>query len=277
MLDNIKSSFFKRILFSFIDDERKLRIIKYNKNIWNILDINIMNYQILFGKYVIVDNKGKEYYYNREVLFDSEYLNTKRKGKIEEYDYYGTYKTFEGEYLNGKRNGKGKEFYRNGRLKFEGEYLNGKRNGKGKEYNANNILLFEGEYLNGKKWNGKAYNGNNIINEIKNGTGFMKDYDNDWQINLEFEGEYINGERYGKGKEYDSLDHQLIFEGEYLNGEKWNGKFYNSFEDELKNGKGYVKKKNSMNSLVFESEYLYGKKHGKGKEYVNNGVLTKRR
>ena len=54
-----------------------------------------MNYQILFGKYVIVDNKGKEYYYNREVLFDSEYLNTKRNGKIEEYDYYGTYKTFE--------------------------------------------------------------------------------------------------------------------------------------------------------------------------------------
>ena len=34
----------------------------------------------------------------------------------------------------------------------------------------------------------------------------------------------------------------MIFEGEYLNGEKWNGKFYNSFEGELKNGKGYVKK-----------------------------------
>ena len=38
----------------------------------------------------------------------------------------------------------------------------------------------------------------------------MKDYDNIWQINLEFEGEYINGERYGKGKEYDSLDHLKV-------------------------------------------------------------------
>ena len=134
MLDNIKSSFFKRLIFSFIDDEKKLRIIKYNKNILNILNINVMDYIILFGKYVIVDNKGKEYYYNREVLFDAEYINPKRNGKVEEYDYFGDFKIFEGEYLNGKRNGKGKELYPNGRLKFEGEYLNGKRNGKGKDY-----------------------------------------------------------------------------------------------------------------------------------------------
>ena len=38
------------------------------------------------------------------------------------------------EYLNGERNGKGKEFSKNGKLKFEGEYFNGERNGKGKEY-----------------------------------------------------------------------------------------------------------------------------------------------
>ena len=39
---------------------------------------------------------------------------------------------FEGEYLNGKRNGIGKEYYKNGKLKYEGEYLDGERNGKGK-------------------------------------------------------------------------------------------------------------------------------------------------
>ena len=49
---------------------------------------------------------------------------------------------FEGEYLNGKRNGKVKEYYYDGKLLFEGEYLNGKRwNGKG--YNKNGNIEFE--------------------------------------------------------------------------------------------------------------------------------------
>ena len=93
-----------------------------------------------------------------------------------------------------------------------------------------------------KKWNWKGYNLNNIIYEIKKGTGFIKEYDNISQIILKFEGEYINDERNGKGKEYNNDNDELIFEGEYLKGEKLNGKFYNSFEGELKNGKGYVKK-----------------------------------
>ena len=38
--------------------------------------------------------------------------------------------------------------------------------------------------------------------------------------------------------------------------------------------KDISKKKNfNMNNLEFESEYLYGKKHGKGKEYNFNGDL----
>ena len=41
---------------------------------------------------------------------------------------------YEGEYLNGKKNGKVKE-YCGGHLCFEGEYINGKKNGKGKEFN----------------------------------------------------------------------------------------------------------------------------------------------
>ena len=40
---------------------------------------------------------------------------------------------YNGEYLNSKRNGKGKK-YNEGRLIFEGEYLNGEKNGRGKEY-----------------------------------------------------------------------------------------------------------------------------------------------
>ena len=39
-----------------------------------------------------------------------------------------------------KKNGEGKEYYKDGKLKYEGEYLNGKRNGKRKKYNVDGKL-----------------------------------------------------------------------------------------------------------------------------------------
>ena len=102
--------------------------------------------------------------------------------------------------MNNKRNGKGKEYFLD-RLKFEGEFLNGKKNGKGIEYYLNGEIRFEGEYLNGKFWNGKYYNiKNNSTFEIKNGKGYIKEYD-DFYESI-FEGEYLNGDRNGKGKEF---------------------------------------------------------------------------
>ena len=96
-------------------------------------------------------------------------------------------------------NGFIKEYYYLDKIKYEGEYLNGKRSGKGKEYYYDGTLIFEGEYLNGKEWNGKKYNINNeIIYEIKNGKGLIKEYDHGKLI---FEGEYLNGEKNGKGRE----------------------------------------------------------------------------
>ena len=86
----------------------------------------------------------------------------------------------------------------------------------------NERLEFEGEYIFNKKWNGKGYDEKgNIIYELKNGNGKVKEYNNDNK--LIFEGEYLNGKRWkGKGKEYNK-DGRLIFEGEYLNGKRWNG------------------------------------------------------
>ena len=86
---------------------------------------------------------------------------------------------FEGEYLNGKRNGKGKEFDpRNARLIYNGEYLNGKRNGKGTEYDGVLTVKFEGEFLNGERLNEKKYDKKeNMVNILKNGKGFIKEYD----------------------------------------------------------------------------------------------------
>ena len=109
-LCNIKSKYFYKIIFSHLNDGRKLEIIKYNNSFQKLLDISINNYKLFSGKYIVYE--------------------TNTNGK--EYDIYNNNLLFEGEYLKGKRNGKGKEYNKNGIIKFEGEYLNGKINGKGK-------------------------------------------------------------------------------------------------------------------------------------------------
>ena len=92
-----------------------------------------------------------------------------------------------------------------------------KGNKKGKYY-INERLEYEGDYLFYNKYNGKGYDENgNIIYELKNGNGKIKEYDYD---KLLFEGEYLNGRRNGKGKEYDQ-DGKLIYEGKYLNNERY--------------------------------------------------------
>ena len=210
MLEKIKSIFFLKKVFSEIDERIVLKIIKYNKKIQNKMDIDLINYKIFSGKYIIYGENG---------------IGT-------EYDALTHDRLFEGEYSKGERNGKGKEYYDDNILKFEGEYLNGKRNGKGKEYyyntgaieikylngikeyNIKSLIKFEGDYLNGKEWNGKGYDGNNnIVYELKNGKGYKKQYDS--PNHLIYEGEYINREINGKGREYGN---NYIFEGEFLNG-----------------------------------------------------------
>ena len=218
----------------------------------NKLDITLKHYKYYSKKYILYDSIGIARVYNicnNKLLFEGKYLNGKGNGKGKE---YAGKIIFEGEYLNGKRwngklygsaknivyelkNGKGfiKEFYESGNLKFEGEYINGERNGKGREYDFyDGKIIFKGEYLNGKRWNGKGYDAeNNIVYELINGKGFIKEYH--YNNELKFEGEYLNGEKNGKGKEY---KWNGVFEGEYLNGEK--------------NGKG--KEYNYKGELVFE-------------------------
>ena len=267
MLKNIKSTYFIKTIFSYFDEGRKLNLIKYNKKFQELLSLNLINYKLYSGRYIIFANnqKGKEY--------DSKYVKL----------------LYEGEYLNGKRNGKGIEFDYGGNIEYEGEYLNGKRNGYGKEYFYGQII-FEGEYLNGNKLKGKGYDYNDynkgkLIYEINNENGKGKEYDIGGL--LIFEGEYLNGERNGKGREYDNSS--LIFEGEFLkgkrhgkgkdyfNGVKWNGKGYD-FEGknkyELINGKACsVIEYDNNGQLRYKGEYLNGKRNGKGKEYDNNGQI----
>ena len=278
MLDNVKLSFYIKIIFSHIKEKRKLKIIRYNKRLQKNIDIYLINYKVLSERYIIYENNGivKEFEgYNNELKFEGKYLNGERNGKGKEFNDKGKL-SFEGEYINGKRwngngydinnniiytlkNGNGliKEYISNGNLKFEGEYLNGEKHGIGKEYNDDGELKFEGEYLNGKK----------------NGFGIKYGF----YGNVQFKGEYLNDSKWngngydidrgmvytiknGKGmirKYYVGINRCLRLEGEYLNGQL--------------NGK--VKQYNYNGKLMFEGEYLNGEKSGKGIEYNYSGKI----
>jgi len=278
-MKNIKSSFITKRIILYIDEKRKLKLLKYCKNIRNKVGIDLLNYKLLSERYFIYETKekGKEYdSYNDRLIYEGEYLNGERNGKgkeynkvgklifvgefkkgkrwdgygynpsckysydyqlkegkgyVREYHYYDVHKKYEGEYLNGERNRKGKDYkcdngdyyydkkQNSDDVIFEGEYLCGKKL-KGKEY-INGKLEYEGEYLYGRKYNGKGYDKKgNIIYEIKNVNGTMKEYNN--KPKLIFEGKYLNCQRNGTEKEY--YEGKFIFKGEYLNGRRWNGK-----------------------------------------------------
>ena len=227
-------------LFTYLDEKQKLKIIKNNKSLQKSINIKLLNYKLLSGKYIIKESNEIWKLYNA----------------------FNNILIFKGNFLNGK----GKEYYSNGNLLCEGEYLNGKRHGKFKEYYLDGKLLSEGEYLNNKKWNLKLYDLNdNIISELKDGKGYfnINDEFNGYffesaYINglpngkgkeyyftnyLKYEGEYLNGKRHGKGKEY-YPDGKLLCEGEYLYNKRYNVKGYdlnNNIIYELKKEKDLLK------------------------------------
>ena len=279
MSNQIKSSYILKYIYSFIVEIKKLKIIQHSKSIQNKLNISLINYKLISGKYRIGKNNGicKIYDYKDNLIF-------------------------EGEYLNGKKHGKGKEYNKYGELLFEGEYLNGKKwNGKGYYINIKKYCNDKNYRIENEKR--EIFDDSNIYYEIKDGKGLMIDYnDEDYIFEGEYlngerngygrdyklfknclfiyEGEYLNGKRHGKGKEYLNTDIQtaisgsarLIFEGEYLLGKRWNGKGYNGNNKiayELKNGVGNVKEYYYYN-LIFEGEYINGERNGKGIEYIFN-------
>ena len=92
---------------------------------------------------------------------------------------------------------------------------------------------------------------------------------------LKFEGEYLRGEKIGKGKKY-YWNGQLKFGREYLFGKKCNGKGYDEDRNKLyglKNGRGIVKKYSKYHDLLYEYEFIYGNKNGKGREFLNKKLV----
>ena len=164
LLQRVKSKYIQIKIFSHLDNGKKLKLVKYNKNLQNNINIKLVNYKLFAGSYIIFEEngKGKEYseFFDR-MIFEGEYLKGKRNGIGKEYDETNGELKYEGYFLKGKKNGFGKE-YENGKLQYEGEYLYGKRNGKGKEFFSNGKLSFEGEFINGvRNGKGKKY----IVND----------------------------------------------------------------------------------------------------------------
>ena len=134
-MKNVKSFYINKKIIFLLDEKRKLELLKYNKRLQNMLNLNIIDYKSFSSKYIIYEKSGIGIEYNRN------------NEKI----------IYEGEYLNGKRNGKGKEYNFFNELVFEGEYLKGKKwNGQG-YFNSENYIIKDGKgYL-------KEYNNNEDI------------------------------------------------------------------------------------------------------------------
>ena len=197
------------------------------------------------------NEKGKEYNFNKELIFEGEYFNGYRiKGK----EYFKKKLEFEGDYLlNKKWNGKG--YDAQGKVIYE--LKNG--NGKVKEYNYFDNLIFEGEYLNGIKWTTNGPQKSCFMNglyELKQEKGFRKEecgnqlymgecFDEKFhgivKINYgaaQYEGDYKLKKREGYGKFY--FNNGNMYEGEFknnrfegiwifnfANGDRYEGKFKN--------------------------------------------------
>ena len=234
---------------------------------------------IFEGEYLngLKNGKGKEYHDNGELKFEGHYLyNHKLKGR----EYNNELLEYEGEYFNELRSGKGKEYYNNN-LILEGEmWCDMIWNGKLKEYNKEGKFLYKSEYKNLKIWNGREiiddigwimrtekFKGKSIlkgesINKQKNRKG--KEL---FKGKLIFEGNYLNEKRNGYGIEYNFDGGKFL--GDFKNGLKWEGTGYNKngeIEYEIIDGYGYIKEYHN-GILIYEGQYLKGKRNGNGREF----------
>ena len=268
-INNIKSKYILEGLFEFVSEIIKLELIVYNNKLKNILNIDIENYKNQCQIELIIEKNGnvKEYYKNTNILvYEGEYKNGKRNGKGKEY-YFDKSIKFQGEYLKGEPlNGTGLDEIGNIILKLE--------KGIGKEYYDNGIIQFEGEYYKGRRWNGKGYNykGKEEF-KIKYGKGIGKEYN--YYGDLVFEGEYLNGFKNGKGILY-MQDECSKFEGEFINGQELSGKGYNNYNRVIIEFKDRKVKEYFYNGKIrFCGKFFKGRKwNSKGYNYEGE-IVTK--
>ena len=147
MLNNIKSKYILAEVFDLLAIKHQLRLIVHNKVLQNKLNINKETYKHHCGRYIELEGDyGKEYLVEENILlYEGQYKHLSREGKGKEY-YKNKKIKFEGEYLKGKRwNG---ELYNIAGVK-EFEIIKG--SGNIRDYNIYGVKIYEGDIVNGIK------------------------------------------------------------------------------------------------------------------------------
>ena len=105
LFNDIKSFYITRDIFSLLDKKIKLGIIRYNKSLQKICEIDIDDFLKLSGRYIVFDinGEGKEYTLNEELIFKGKYSKGKR--------VKGTGYDKQGNIILEFNNGFGKEYF----------------------------------------------------------------------------------------------------------------------------------------------------------------------
>jgi len=93
-------------------------------------------------------------------------MTYKKNGEGKEYYKNGMIK-YKGNFFNDEYNGEGIEYYETGKVKYEGKFLDGQYNGEGKFYEENDEIYL-GQFKNGaKNGDGCVFKDNKLIKEGK--------------------------------------------------------------------------------------------------------------
>ena len=80
----IKSKYFIKLIFLLLDEKKLLKLVAYNKELQNLMDIKLISYKVISGKYLLGEKNGYVKEFNRsncELIYEGEYLDVKRNGK----------------------------------------------------------------------------------------------------------------------------------------------------------------------------------------------------
>ena len=90
MIKNIISDYFQKILLSYLDEKRKLTLIKYNKKFQSLMNRSLIIYNFFSGKYITNRENVKVKIYNGnndKLIYEGGYLNGKKNEIGKEYEY----------------------------------------------------------------------------------------------------------------------------------------------------------------------------------------------
>ena len=218
-------------------------------------------------------------------IYRGEIVKYKREG-FGEFILRNNEEIYKGQWKKDKRNGYGIEYYKDKTIKYKGYFKDNEYNGEG-TYNWENKECYEGQFLDSKAHgegtyhylNGDKYKGN-FVNNLKEGKGTYICKNGNYFI-----GEWKNDVQNGIGEYYEN--NHLIYRGMlmvgikcengeeyYSNGEK---KYIGEFDNDKYHGKGKLYLNNDdkfypcLNYLLYDGEWKYGKRSGKGVEYYING------